>query len=679
MKNSVQKGSITVFLSLILMLLISVVTTSLESAHLAAVRSQIGMASEASVYNLFSRFEKSLYEQYELLFLNDRQDLDTILESEMKFYEASNAKTFGGTNHLSFSMDSVEIHDTTYLMDQNGEAFQKEINQILSADMISMVKQSISGYVKQLSQSGTVTEYMNEIMEQSLPLADMTEQVMNAAESSGTVAKGIGDLKDTADECEKTMNSYQSLLKDAGWDESESSGSYLKGELEIRKALKNQLEEMNSDKKKLEKELKQALEELEAYEEAAQVVTENLDDVKKGLQNEDLEDSYKEALYEELKSVLNMTSESGDWYQQIHQAKENVEKNLQMLQSADIPDPDTISREAIQNGTLEKRLNQAVDIFNECKKVDIPVTEKTVESKAGFSAKSLLRTVQTLITQGAFSIIVDNQKELSDRKVDMKEFPSAKQAKEKVDSGKNIFDTVVDNTKDTLALNTYLTEYMPCYTDGGYYDLEYILGDKTVDKENLKSTVNQLILLRQAMNLVYLLTDSGKRTQAQTAATGMLAITGNGVLIQGMTMILLTAWAYAEAVSDVKILVDGGKVGFVKNSKNWRLSLEQAANYQNWSKQAANQDTTKQAGLEYKEYLRILLFFHSRNVNMFRGLDMIQWNICQNDSGFRISQCIYEIEADFSMCVKPVFMSAVNMGLTQDGYAYEHKETQNYG
>ena len=62
MKNRVQNGSITVFLSLLLVVLISLITTSLESAHLSAVRGRIGMSGEAAMYTLFSHFEKSLYD-----------------------------------------------------------------------------------------------------------------------------------------------------------------------------------------------------------------------------------------------------------------------------------------------------------------------------------------------------------------------------------------------------------------------------------------------------------------------------------------------------------------------------------------------------------------------------------------------------------------------------------------
>ena len=91
-------------------MLISLVTVSLESAHLSAVRGQIGMGSEAAMYTLFSHFEKSLYDDYKLLFLNDRQDFVQILKDEMELYEQTDTIS-QGTNHLRFGTESISVSD----------------------------------------------------------------------------------------------------------------------------------------------------------------------------------------------------------------------------------------------------------------------------------------------------------------------------------------------------------------------------------------------------------------------------------------------------------------------------------------------------------------------------------------------------------------------------------------
>lgn len=672
MKNRVQNGSITVFLSLLLVVLISLITTSLESAHLSAVRGRIGMSGEAAMYTLFSHFEKSLYDEYKLLFLDERQDFEKILKDGMALYEQTEAGVQKENNHLGFSTESITVTGIVHLADHNGDAFQEEINQILASDMIAMIKKSISGNLKKLSQSGIVTDYMNRIMEQGAELEIMNGHTEKAAEQAALAGNTLDDMEKSTDSGLKAAREYRDVLE-----KMKNGGSSDEKLLQDKKELAKNLKGLSNEKKKLEQELEEVLKNLEAYEESAGEITSNLEEVRKGLQDEELDESYKITLHEELKAILDMTSESGDRYQQIAAARKGAENALAGLKNVQIPSLGEFSEEEIMNGNVEKMLKQTESAIGKCRNAKIPVAETVVDSRHGLSGKMLLTTVQKLITEGVFSIIVDNQTGLSGRTVDLKEQPSSGKKEKAGDSGKNIFQTAVDNSRDTLALNIYLTEYMDCYTDHGNYDLEYILGKKNSDKENLKSVVSQLVYLRQAMNLMYLLSDGVRKQQARAVAASMLAVTGNAALIQAMTMILLTAWAYAEAVSDVRSLVDGGKVEFMKTSGSWNLSLEQAADFRNWSKIS---DSTGKKGMNYKEYLRILLFFHSRNMNMFRGLDMIQWNICRNDPGFRISGCIYSLSVDFSVHVNPVFFSA-GSSLLHKGleFTYEHREQKKYG
>jgi hypothetical protein len=672
MKNRVQKGSITVFLSLMLVLLISLMTASLESAHLAAVRGQISMGSESAMYTLFSYYEKNLYDEYKLLFLNNRQDCIGILKTEMELYGKLDTSILQGQNHLLFGTESVDIDNEVYLMDNNGSAFQEEVNQIIASDIIAMVKNSIWGNVKKLSQSSLVTEYMNEIMTQGAELENLEEQMGKVSQKTTSANNKIENLKKQSELSIKKLSQYKKVLE--AYQKGDSSGY----EVAIEKnRFEKELKILSEEKKTLEKELQNILTDLEKYEKSADKVTSNLKDVRESIQKDELEKSYKNTLEEELKSVLEMTSESGTWYQQVRKAKNVVVKNLNELQIMGIPTSDEISQKSILNGSIEKKLQQIKQNATKLNSVKFSITESKADGEKNSIGKSLINSVQMLITDGVFSIIVDKKANISKRTVKIQDKPSQGKKDKGSTNEKTIFQRILDDTKDTVALNIYLSEYMDCYTDGKNYDLEYILGKSNSDKENLKTVVNQLVFLRQAMNLMYLLSDSTKKQEAELCATAMFAITVNPVVIEGMTMVILTAWAYAEAVSDVKALLNGEKIDFIKNSNSWNLSLKNAANYKNWTNKSKS---GKKTGMNYKEYLRILLFFHSRNTNMFRGLDMIQWNICQKDSDFRISQCIYSMEIKFSLRVNSIFLSVNNLSAGgKSGYVYEHKEQKKYG
>lgn len=94
--------------------------------------------------------------------------------------------------------------------------------------------------------------------------------------------------------------------------------------------------------------------------------------------------------------------------------------------------------------------------------------------------------------------------------------------------------------------------------------MEYILGGKNSDRENLKSVAAKLLLIRQGVNMAHLLADGGKRIQLETLS---LAIASSFLVPPAAAVIeaaLLVCWAFAESVLDVRELFAGGHVPLVK-------------------------------------------------------------------------------------------------------------------
>ena len=69
-----KKGSITLFLALILSLILSLVCTSIESVRMAAARTQILSSLDIGLYSLFGQYDRELLEDYDLFFLNASGD-----------------------------------------------------------------------------------------------------------------------------------------------------------------------------------------------------------------------------------------------------------------------------------------------------------------------------------------------------------------------------------------------------------------------------------------------------------------------------------------------------------------------------------------------------------------------------------------------------------------------------
>ncbi len=67
------RGEITLFLSLILVVMISFLCTALQSARIAGSRYLFSLAAEASARSLLAVYDTSAWEQYRILMLSDEE------------------------------------------------------------------------------------------------------------------------------------------------------------------------------------------------------------------------------------------------------------------------------------------------------------------------------------------------------------------------------------------------------------------------------------------------------------------------------------------------------------------------------------------------------------------------------------------------------------------------------
>lgn len=203
-----------------------------------------------------------------------------------------------------------------------------------------------------------------------------------------------------------------------------------------------------------------------------------------------------------------------------------------------------------------------------------------------------------------------------------------------------------------ILFQQYLMEKLGNYIVPGQgrlkYQTEYILGGKTGDIENLKSVARRLLLIREGVNMVHLVSDGTKRAQAASLAAAI----ASAFLIPPATGVieaaLLLCWAFGESILDVRELFDGGKVPLVKSAADWQLSLENLAELLNGldSVRRGSED-----GMSYEDYLQVLLLGVSREEKITRAMDMIE--LCVREKGrknFRMDSCI--VAAEVSVDVK---------------------------
>lgn len=175
------------------------------------------------------------------------------------------------------------------------------------------------------------------------------------------------------------------------------------------------------------------------------------------------------------------------------------------------------------------------------------------------------------------------------------------------------------------------------------YELEYLIGGKESDVENLRSVANKLLFFRFAMNYAFLLTDTEKRSEAETAAAVVAAVLLQPEAAEAICQILLLLWSFGESVMDLRALMSGKRAAFVKNAENWQLSLASLFSPDTWNGSREAQDT--EGGMTYVQYLQILLFLTDSDTLTMRLLDRVEQNL-RIEKGveyFRADYCVTKL------------------------------------
>lgn len=255
-----------------------------------------------------------------------------------------------------------------------------------------------------------------------------------------------------------------------------------------------------------------------------------------------------------------------------------------------------------------------------------------------------IEVIQNIRKMGILSLAVPESSNLSDSQIDLSSLPS----KRNLQQGMGLLSETPSDNMAKLMMLEYIIEKFPCYTSEKHseilnYQIEYVIGQKATDIENLKATVNQLLAIRETSNLIYLYSSPSKKAQADALATTLAASLLLPAAQPVISLALLACWAFAESILDIRELLSGGKVPPLKDDNSWILSLEHLSDFLNHLDD--NKKHTKN-GFDYKWYLRFLLFTKTQTKLTASAMNLIEYNMNQlyPDKIFRIDNCIDQLE-----------------------------------
>ena len=264
-------------------------------------------------------------------------------------------------------------------------------------------------------------------------------------------------------------------------------------------------------------------------------------------------------------------------------------------------------------------------------------------SSNGVGLKAL-KKIKQMITEGILALVVDTDK-ISKKQINYTGLASSMTGK--YDNG----DSAFNKTKDALLMNEYLMMKFNSYAD--YiesenslddcldYTLEYILEGRDSDKENLEQVMLKLSGIRTGINLAYLITDQEKKAQAYALASGALGFTGNMAIIKAGQYLVLSVWAYGEAITDLQKLYSGKKVELVKTKNTWNLSLEKLL-----AMDFGTDSDEDGSGIDYEGYIRMLLVMEKAEHKNYRTMGAMELKmISMGHEDFRMKDYIVSAQA----------------------------------
>ncbi len=248
---------------------------------------------------------------------------------------------------------------------------------------------------------------------------------------------------------------------------------------------------------------------------------------------------------------------------------------------------------------------------------------------------------------GALNLAIKDKSKISKAKENLSEYISHR----KKHKGTGLNDNFAESATFQLLREQYYFEKCSRYGNeldksNLKYQLEYLIYGQNSDYKNLEKMAQTLLFWRQASNMAYLFGNSKKVKEAEVVAAALSVLFWVPELLEPIKYSILFAWTFAESISDLNILFNGGRVPLFKSDSTWKLSLTNMFDFRNHLKATDNSE-----GLYYKDYLRMKLFMTDKDLKMERFMDIVEMDIrkTEGNSAFKLDYCLDTIWAEMEI------------------------------
>lgn len=209
------QGSITVYYSLVLLLMVALIGSLLESAHQTGIRTRMTQAAATGLDSLFSMYDEGLYEQYGLLFLNEELLELTPADQLAQFLETSAAPNEGmlmkTPQLLAFEVEALQLDEVYYAVDDEGVFLEREVLELMKYQETAELLGQLRSWLEQITNADQAYSYVVE-QNDSYEQTDWEEIAREAGgaseedEEEGNISEDNEDPEISNENIEKSLD-----------------------------------------------------------------------------------------------------------------------------------------------------------------------------------------------------------------------------------------------------------------------------------------------------------------------------------------------------------------------------------------------------------------------------------------------------------------------------------------
>jgi hypothetical protein len=588
--NFNRRGSISIFLVVILACLIFIVSLYVNLAGLYAGRSIAEASFEAGGRSILSEYNRELFKDYGIFAFSSYEDE---VERKLYKYTVESLENIKGINAIRLNINSIDASLKSHSI-ININAFEKEV--IKQMKILAPIS-----YFKDIEKN-TIEFKENTFV---IQLIENSKDVFDSIQTIGEIGIQIND------NAKSIIDQENLLLTELSKPKEKITISKINI---LSKRIKKEYSQLTMKLDGINVEIKKfndALIKLNAF-----LISNNKETINESGK------IIKDNIYKAENLIRNLEKYS------IAETKRKLSSNVKILNNVAISIQE-LSKDELKNINIKNYFKG----YYYSKEILTTLATEFIVSKNSSESGKIKNIKNKSISRS--NIPIKSKNRVLRNEIIINGLPS----REILNKSKNetikindfkIFDqnfSLTENILNDLMLSEYILVYLKNNQDkervnGKTFfnnEAEYVLYGSYSDDTNFTIFKLNFLALRTSLNLIHIYSDNIKLSQIKSLA---LIITP-GPWSLGTEFLIATAWASFEASKDLELIINAGKVPLIKTKLSWQTDFDGflKGKFNNLNSENTNE------GLNYKEYLRLLLLLEGRNNKIARTMDIIQINM----------------------------------------------------